>query len=214
MENGELMDLADVPHPDTAVARAAREVAAEFCSPALLNHSLRSYVWAASFGVLHGFAFDAELLYVSALLHDLGLVREFDSHEVGFEYAGAAVAWVFGAGAGWSPERRRRAGEIIVAHMANELVGPEIDPEGHLLSVATSLDISGSRLDAWPDALRIDVVRTLPRAGLAEEFLRCFQSQARRKPQSSPATAIAEGIAVRVAANPLDRIEASTSIKP
>jgi hypothetical protein len=213
MVNGELMDLSDVPYPDSAVAQAAREVATEFCSPALLNHSLRSYVWAASYGVLHGIAFDAELLYVSALLHDVGLVPEFDSHDLGFEYAGAAVAWVFGAGADWAPERRRRAGEIIIAHMASELPAEEADPEAHLLSVATSLDISGSRLDAWPPALRAEVIRSLPRARLAEEFLRCFQSQANRKPQSSPATAIAEGIAARVAANPLDRLEVSEAIE-
>ncbi|MEV1130462.1 HD domain-containing protein [Agromyces sp. NPDC049794] len=206
------MVLAEVPHPETRVAHAAREVATEFCSPALLNHSLRSYVWAASYGVLNGIAFDEELLYVSALLHDIGLVREFDSHDVGFEYAGAAVAWVFGASAVWSPERRRRAGEVIIAHMASELVGPETDPEGHLLSVATSLDISGARLNAWPVELRSEVIRALPRAGLAEEFVGCFKDQASRKPHSSPALAIAEGIEARVAANPLDQLDASLTL--
>ena len=41
-----------------------------------------------------GIAFDAELLYVSSMLHALGLVKEFDSHSVPFEEAGGHVAWV------------------------------------------------------------------------------------------------------------------------
>jgi hypothetical protein len=36
------------------------------------------------------------------MLHDIGLVKEFDSHTVPFEQAGGHVAWVFGAGAGLS----------------------------------------------------------------------------------------------------------------
>ncbi len=35
------------------------------------------------------------------MLHDVGLVEEFDSHRVLFEEAGGHVAWVFGARAGW-----------------------------------------------------------------------------------------------------------------
>ena len=47
----------------------------EFSSPALVNHCLRSYLWAAAYGAEHRLIFDAELLYVSAMLHDIGLDR-------------------------------------------------------------------------------------------------------------------------------------------
>jgi hypothetical protein len=40
---------------------------------------------------------------------------------------------------------------------------------------------------------------------LAEEFLQCFESQARRKPTSTAAAAMNSGIADRIAANILDR---------
>jgi HD superfamily phosphodiesterase len=199
------VNLNDVPQPDTAAASAAVEVATTYYSPALLNHCLRSYVWAAAYGVGHGIDFDAELLYVSAMLHDIGLVKEFDSHTVAFEDAGGHVAWVFGAGAGWPVPRRERAAEIIVRHMWDE-VDAGVDPEGHLLRIATSLDISGRQADAWPAELRAEVVRRYPRLALGEEFLRCFSDQAARKPDSSAAAAVASGIAGRVAANVLDRI--------
>jgi hypothetical protein len=192
-----------VPEPQTTAGRAALEVATEYCSPALLNHCLRSYIWAVSHAERNGIGFDEELLYVSAMLHDIGLVPAFDSHTVPFEVAGGHVAWVFGAGAGWPPERRRRASEIIVRHMWDEVDVTE-DPEGHLLELATGLDISGRHPEWWPQEFRDVVVRRLPRLGLRAEFLHCFQEQAMRKPGSTAAAAVASGIADRLAANVLD----------
>ncbi|HLL65465.1 MAG TPA: HD domain-containing protein [Micromonosporaceae bacterium] len=197
------MNFDDVTRPDTTIARAAMEIASAYCSPALVNHCLRSYVWGASYGMRYGVAFDAELLYVAAMLHDIGLVPAFDNHTAPFEEAGGHVAWVFGAGAGWPVERRGRAAQIIVRHMWDE-VDVNVDPEGHLLAVATGLDISGSGADGWPPELRTEVVRRVPRLTLGEEFLRCFEDQARRKPASSAAAAMQGGIAARVAANVLD----------
>jgi hypothetical protein len=189
--------------PRTAVGHAALEVATEYCSPALLNHCVRSYIWAVAYAERNGIGFDEELLYVSAMLHDIGLAPAFDSHTVPFEIAGGDVAWVFGAGAGWPVERRRRAGEIIVRHMWNE-VDVASDPEGHLLELATGLDISGRHPEWWPQEFRDDVVRTIPRLGLRAEFLQCFQEQAKRKPESTAAAAVASGIADHLAANVLD----------
>ncbi|WP_299957420.1 HD domain-containing protein [uncultured Modestobacter sp.] len=189
--------------PDSPAAALAREVAARFCSPALLAHSCRSYLWAAQYGRARGIAFDAELLYVAAMLHDIGLVPVFDSATVPFEEAGGAVAWVFAAGAGWDAERRDRVAGVIVAHMA-EQVDVATDPEGHLLELATGLDVSGRRPDDWPAAFRTEVLARYPRQGLAEEFLGCFTEQARRKPASLAGRFVAGGFAERVRANPLD----------
>ena len=198
------MRLSELEIPDTPACRAALEVATAYCSPALLNHSVRAYLWAAGYAATRGIAFDAELLYVSAMLHDLALVKEFDNHSVPFEEAGGHVAWVFGAGAGWPVARRRRAAEVIVRHMW-DAVDVAADPEGHLLELSTGMDISGRRTADIPADLRRDVLARYPRAGLAEEFVACFRDQAARKPQSLAAKFVASGFAARVAANPLDR---------
>ncbi len=198
------MKLDDVFWPETPATGPAREVVAAYSSPALANHCMRSYVWAASYAQLYDIAFDAELLYVAAMLHDIGLVPEFDSHTVAFEDAGGHVGWVFGAGAGWLVERRQRLHDVIVRHMWDE-VDVTTDAEGHLLELATGLDISGRNPGAWPAELRAEVVAAFPRLGLAAEFTRCFQEQARRKPGTAAAEAIGGGIAERLAANMLDR---------
>ena len=197
------MNLVDLPLPDSPAALAALEVAREYYSEALLNHAVRSYLWGAAQGRLTGLEFDDELLFVSAMLHDLGLVREFDNHTLPFEDAGGHVAWVFGAGAGWPRERRIRAAEVIVRHMWDE-VDPAVDPEGHLLCIGTGLDISGRHIELWPETLRAEVLERYPRLTLREEFLRCFTDQAARKPSSSAADAIASGVAGRLDTNPLE----------
>ncbi|MEV4432340.1 HD domain-containing protein [Streptomyces sp. NPDC049555] len=197
------MRIDDLVLPDTGASAAALEVASAYCSPALLNHSIRSYLWGAAHATAHDIAFDAELLYVAALLHDLGLVPEFDSHTVPFEEAGGHVAWVFAAAAGWPADRRRRVSDVIVRHMWSR-VDLADDPEGHLLEYATSLDISGRGADALPAALRTDVLERYPRLGLPDEFITCFKDQATRKPGSAAASAIAGGITERATTNPLD----------
>jgi hypothetical protein len=197
------MRLSDVPHPHTATAEAALEVVTAYSSPALLHHCRRSYVWAAAYAVEQGIAFDAELLWVSAMLHDIGLTAAFDNHAVPFEQAGGHVAWVFGAGAGWPVHRRQRVAEVIVRHMWDS-VDLDEDPEGYLLEIATGLDVSGRNPHWWPAELRAEVVGDFPRVGLGVEFTACFAAEAARKPESSAATAMASGIAGRIAANVLD----------
>jgi hypothetical protein len=114
------------------------------------------------------------------------------------------VAWVFGAAAGWPVERRRRAAEVIVRHMWDE-VDVATDPEGHLLELSTAMDISGRRTEDIPPDLRAEVLARYPRLGLGEEFVVYFEDQAKRKPSCLAAKFVQGGFATRVAANPLDR---------
>jgi hypothetical protein len=196
------MRLSDVPIPATPAAIAAREVVAEFSPLALVNHCLRSYLLAGSLAELEQASIDHELLYVAALLHDLALEPAFDNHALPFEDAGGYVGWVFAAGAGWQRERRGRVAEVIVAHMRG--ADPAVDMEGHLLDIATGLDISGRNADRWPREFLLEMVAAYPRLDLGERFAACFADQAARKPDSSAAAAVRGGIAERLAANPLE----------
>jgi hypothetical protein len=198
--------LIDLRPPSTAAARAAREVAERYCSPALLAHSLRSWAFALAFAEVEGLADpDEELLYVAALVHDLGLVPAFDAVRLPFETAGGEVGWVLAAGAGWKPRRRQRVVEVVERHMLPSVEAAD-DPEGHLLEIATGLDISGARPDALPESFLREVLTAHPRGDLAAEFGACLLEQASRKPGSQAARIVDDGLARRLAANPLEAL--------
>jgi hypothetical protein len=189
--------------PQTAAATAALSVASRFYSPALLNHCLRSYLWGSMYASAHGIAFDDELLYVTAMLHDIGLTDAFDSHRLAFEEAGGELAWVFSVAAGWPADRAARATEIIVLHM-RDAVSATADPESHILQVATGWEVVGRRPEEFPAQARAEILAHYPRHGFDSEFLACFQDQGTRKPGSAAAGSIAKGLAGLIKVNPLD----------
>ncbi|MEU6756406.1 HD domain-containing protein [Streptomyces sp. NPDC046685] len=188
---------------DTRSARAAYEIASEYADTALLNHSVRSYAFGAQYADQHGLEYDAELFYVSALLHDLGLTAPFDSHTLPFEEAGGHVARVLTAGLGWPAARRARAEEIIVLHMRDDVTAAD-DVESHLLQVGTSADVSGLRVSEFDPAFTQALLKSHPRAGFGPSFLALVEDQAARKPACAAAAYVAGGAATRIAANPLD----------
>jgi hypothetical protein len=202
------MHLQDIAPPHSAAASAADDVARHYCSPALYAHSVRSYLWAVAYADRAGLAFDAELLFVAAMLHDIALTRPFDAHELPFEDAGGQVAWVFGAAAGWPEGRRTRVGEVIERHMWPS-VDPADDVEGHLLEVSTGIDISGRGLDLISADLQREVLAAWPRHGLAAEFVECLRLQGERKPTSRAAELVSSGLAGRLRDHPHERTPAS-----
>ena len=196
------MRLADSALPQTPATEAAIAVARRYSAPALLNHSVRCWHWAVGLGVaLEVPVGDPELLAVAALLHDIGLAPEFDAVRLPFETAGGNVAWVLAAGAGWPPGRRDRVVEVIERHMVPE-VDPLTDPEGHLLEIATSLDISGARAGVLPADFVAEVLTAFPRLDLGARFGACLADQAERKPGSQAARVVAGGLAKKLAHHP------------
>ena len=199
------MRMSEITAPDTAAARAALEIATVYHTPSLLNHVERSWLWAVGFAEVRDLKPDHELLYVAALLHDLGIVREFDNNTLAYEDAGGHVAIALTAGAGWRAERRVRAHEVIVRHNWPE-VDPAFDIEGHLLEIATALDIAGARPDELPVAFRREVLERYPRLELAAEFTACVTDQAARKPDTSARRLVDGGVERKLRENPLEAL--------
>lgn len=180
------MDIDALLTPPTATAGRALAVVRRSASSAIANHCLRSWAWAALLAPELGREYDAELLFVAAMLHDHGVVPLFDSHREPFEDAGGAVAAVFASGAGWDDARGRRVAEVVQRHMWTE-VDPAFDAEGYLLEVATSLDVAGVGFERWEVADLRAVTARVPRLDFSAEFDAAIADQAIRKPSSSAA---------------------------
>src|SRR6476660_6253548 len=81
--------------PDSLLAPEATEILREYSTDLLFNHSVRVYLFAAEQGRQQELRFDAELLYVAAAFHDLGLTKKFSSPNERFEVDSANAARQF-----------------------------------------------------------------------------------------------------------------------
>lgn len=202
MRNQRDIRLRDVERPDSGACTAALHLATEYHSSAMLNHVIRSWLWARAFATIEGWTdLDDELLYVGALLHDIGTTTPFDNHSLAYEEAGGHVAVALATGSGWPASRRRRAFEVIVRHNW-ESVDPSLDLEGHMLELATALDITGARPALVPRDFRDDVLAAYPRLSLAQEFTACVTAQSRRKPATAAHRIVTDGLAQKMLEHP------------
>src|SRR4051812_35862572 len=92
--------VAGIRLPDSTIANQATELLREHGGELLYNHSLRTFLFAALKGKQNHLGFDAELLYVSTMFHDLGLTEHYRSADKRFEVDGANAARDFLRGHG------------------------------------------------------------------------------------------------------------------
>lgn len=195
-------DLERLSVPDSAAARAAEELATSAQPNALVNHGVRSYAFGALLGLSEARRFESEILYVAALLHDIGLM---ESHDRGndFEADGAAAAHELLLSVGWDMARADRAAHAIRDHWD----GPESDDEVEsvLLAYGTSVDVGGWRVADFDSATVDDLVATAPRNDFKRQFIELVERQAAAKPWCHLAPlAAGPRFAERVLAAPFD----------
>jgi hypothetical protein len=107
--------IADIRRPDSSIARQAEELARAVSSDMLFNHVMRCYWFGELFARRDGVKIDRELMFLSAVLHDLGLT----SHASGphrFEIEGAGAARAFLAGRDVPQGRAQAVWDNIALH--------------------------------------------------------------------------------------------------
>src|ERR1700752_175248 len=106
----------DLVIPESLLAKDATAILREHSTDLLFNHSLRVYLFAAEQGRQQELRFDAELLYVAAAFHDLGLIKKFSSQNERFEVDGANAARQFLSSHNVPQEQVQTVWEAIALH--------------------------------------------------------------------------------------------------
>lgn len=183
-----MVTLSSVPViPDSVLAKEATSILRENSSDLLFNHSLRVYLFAAGHGRQEHLRFDSELLYVSAVFHDLGLTKKFSSTKERFEVDGANVARQF------LTAHKLREEEIERTWTANALhttpgIPQHMRPEIALLNWGVLLDVLGRGIDEFPADLREEIVAKYPRINFKQGMIQALADGNLHKPATTYGT--------------------------
>jgi hypothetical protein len=166
--------------PSSALTRAAAEQAQRRLSPALLNHSYRTYAFGAALGALEGLTVDAELLFAAALLHDTGLPTS--EKNVDFTRASARIARDVADEVGLSSAATDTMRTAITLHVSPRVTLAH-GPVAYLLAAGAGVDVVGLRSWQLPPDLLAAVMDQHPRLGFKGEFTSRFRTEAARVPR-------------------------------
>src|SRR5271169_6123146 len=98
-------EIAGVRIPDSALSQKAVDLAFRVSPPVVWTHVMRTFVFGGLVAQAQKLRYDEELFFLSAVLHDLGLVAEFRGQDR-FEVVGADAADAFLKEQGLSEDRR------------------------------------------------------------------------------------------------------------
>lgn len=84
--------IAGVTIPDSKMAQDATELVRDVADDLIFDHSRRTFLFGSLRGMQEGLRYDAELLYVGAMFHDLGLTDTYRRTDQRFEIDAADVA--------------------------------------------------------------------------------------------------------------------------
>ncbi len=176
--------------PDSELAKKATQLVSEVSPKFLYNHCVRTYLFAEILGRRDGLKFDRELLYLSAVMHDLGLTERFDG-EQRFEVDGADAAQAFLLEHGLPQEKVEIVWDAIALHTSIGIASRK-RPEIALVHLGAGVDVAGMRLqDIAPETVE-RIIDAYPRLSCGKALMELIISQIKRKPQAVAFTWMAD----------------------
>lgn len=169
-------------HPDTPICVAALELARDTAPRFLFNHVMRTHAFGRAAGALQGAAYDEEMFFLGAVLHDLGLVERFVRDDR-FEIDGADAAADFLSRRGYPDRKIAIIWDAIALHTTPG-VPQRKQPEIALVQLGAGIDIGAiPRSLITPETVEI-ILAEYPRLGFKKAMLEAMGAIVRRKPMT------------------------------
>jgi hypothetical protein len=171
--------------PDSKMAREVTELVRDTENSLLFNHSSRVYYFSAAAGKRKGLSFDPELLYVSAMFHDMGLTPKHSSATDRFEVDGANTAREFLCQHKIPQQDIDTVWTSIALHTTPGI--PQyMHPVVALLTNGVEMDVLGFAYSEFSDADREAIVGAYPRTEhFKEDIIQAFYDGIKRKPETT-----------------------------
>jgi len=171
--------------PDSKMAREVTELVRDTENLLLFNHSSRVYYFSAATGKRKGLAFDPELLYVSAMFHDMGLTPKHSSATDRFEVDSANTAREFLRQHKISQQDMDTVWTSIALHTTPGI--PQyMHPVIALLTNGVEMDVLGIAYAEFSDIDREAIVVAYPRTEhFKEDIIQAFYDGIKHKPDTT-----------------------------
>jgi putative intracellular protease/amidase len=177
----------DPEFPHTQLANVADELARAAEPDFLYNHSVRSYLFArvaaAARGLTAGEGYDDEVLFLSCILHDVGLTTQADRGRR-FEVDGAEAAADLLRANGMEAARAQIVWDAIALHTSAG-IAEHRGNEVALTRAGIAIDF-GSEAELVPAELAARAHERYPRLDLARCLIDAIVNQAQGRPQKAP----------------------------
>lgn len=176
--------IAGIMIPDSKMAQDATELVRDVASELIFHHSRRVFIFGSMRGQQEGSAFDAELVYVGAMFHDLGLTDTYRRKDQRFEIDAADEARRFLGEHGIEGTAADKVWNGIALHTTPE-IPLHMDPEVALVTRGVELDVLGIGYDAITDEQRQAVVEAHPRPDFKNRILEAFHGGLKDRPATT-----------------------------
>jgi hypothetical protein len=179
--------IAGIAIPNSALARDATEFVREASTPLLFHHSRRVFLWASLQAERLSLRYDAELLYVGAMFHDVGLLEGHRSEHERFEIDGANAARAFLERHGLPEEQVMTVWESIALHTTRQVPNYK-QSEVRLVALGVQYDVNGSDFDTLTAEQRDAVLAAHPRTKFKTGIIEALAAGVRDKPETAVGT--------------------------
>lgn len=184
MSVNKLKTVAGISIPDSAIATQATELLLTHGTEFIYNHSLRVFLFASLNGKRNDLQYDAELLYVSSVFHDLGLTKKYSSPDLRFEVDGANAARDFLKSHGLPKESLQLVWDTIALHTTIG-VAEHKEPEVALMYSGVGLDVMGDGYENLSEENRIEIISAFPRNDFKKKIIPTFFSGFEHKTETT-----------------------------
>jgi hypothetical protein len=176
--------------PDSEICNKATQLVVELSPTFLCNHCIRTFLFGSLLGQRDGLKCDRELLYLGAILHDLGLTERFNG-EQRFEVEGADAARAFVLEQGLPEEKAEIVWDAITLHTSLGIASRK-QPEIALVHLGASADVLGMRLSDISSEVVEIILESYPRLSFNTAMTELLVAQVKQKPHTAMFTWLAE----------------------
>ena len=179
---GKTRVLGGITVSDTPLIAQALDHARTQSEPYLFNHAVRSWLFAVRLGQLQGGAYDAEVVAVGTLLHDIALTPGFTGPRR-FEIEGADAARSFARQHGLAEDRARLIWDSVALN-STPSIGLYKEPEVALCTAGIGVEF-GFQYDRIPPNEMRSILTTFPRLAMKRRFVDSICRVVKARPETT-----------------------------